>query len=120
MGDLTKNLSRHEIKCKCGKCSQDTIDYELVKYFQMVCDECANVKQLDRVVATITSGDRCEAHNKAVGGKPNSKHLTSKAIDFMVEGYTAEELIVIAGLVLPVGKFYAYSPAKGVMHLQLK
>ena len=120
MGDLSKNLSRKEILCKCGKCLQDTIDHEIVTYFQMVCDECAELKQLERLTATITSGNRCEAHNKASGGKPTSKHLTSKAIDFMVKGYTAEELLVVAGLVLPVGKFYAYSPAKGVMHLQLK
>jgi uncharacterized protein YcbK (DUF882 family) len=120
MGDLSKNLSRHEIKCKCGKCTQDTIDYEIVKYFQIVCDECANVKGLDKVTVIVTSGNRCVEHNAKEGGKPTSKHLIGKAIDFKVKGYTAEELIVIAGLVLPVGKFYAYSPAEGVMHLQLK
>jgi uncharacterized protein YcbK (DUF882 family) len=119
MGDLTKNLSRNEIKCKCGKCSQDTIDYEIVKYFQLVCDECARLSNTDKVVATITSGNRCESHNAKEGGKPDSKHLKGKAIDFIVRGFDEKKLLVICGLVLPVGKFYAYSPAKGVVHLQL-
>ena len=30
MGDLTKNISRYEIACKCG-CGFDTIDIEVVR-----------------------------------------------------------------------------------------
>jgi len=118
MGDLTTNVSRKEIKCKCGKCSFDTIDYMILNYAQDVFDECSNLLG-KKCIVTITSGCRCEAHNKAVGGKPTSKHAQGKAIDFMVKGFDESKLLVICGLVLPVGKFYAYSPAKGVVHLQL-
>jgi uncharacterized protein YcbK (DUF882 family) len=118
MGDLTTNVSRHEIKCKCGKCSFDTIDYQILTYAQDVFDECSNLLG-KKCIVTITSGCRCEAHNKSVGGKPTSKHTQGKAIDFMVRGFDEAKLLVICGLVLPVGKFYSYSPAKGVVHLQL-
>jgi uncharacterized protein YcbK (DUF882 family) len=113
-------LSKSEIECNCG-CGQCIINDTILDYFQLVCDECANLSQVEKVTAIITSGNRCVTYNatKKVGGKPTSKHLTGKAIDFMVKGFTAEQLIVIAGLVLPIGKFYAYSPAKGVVHLQL-
>lgn len=32
----------------------------------------------------VTSGYRCEALNKAVGGKPNSQHMLGEAVDFFV------------------------------------
>jgi uncharacterized protein YcbK (DUF882 family) len=33
----------------------------------------------------ITSGFRCPEHNKAVGGKPESAHLTGEAWDILAE-----------------------------------
>lgn len=33
---------------------------------------------------SITSGYRCEKHNKAVGGAPRSKHLSGIAVDIIV------------------------------------
>lgn len=48
------------------------------------------------VVIYITSGVRCEKHNKEVGGVSNSKHLTGEATDIKVkvngELYTHERL----------------------------
>lgn len=35
----------------------------------------------------ISSGYRCPALNKAVGGQPNSQHLTGQAVDFIAPGY---------------------------------
>ena len=119
MGDLRQNISKSEVSCNCG-CGQCIINDKILDYFQLVCDECARLTNVEKVTAIITSGNRCEKWNHQEGGKPTSKHLTGQAIDFMVKGFSEHQLIVIAGLVLPVGKFYAYSPAKGVMHLQLK
>ena len=34
----------------------------------------------------INSGYRCEAHNKVVGGSPNSQHLLGKAADIVIQG----------------------------------
>ena len=44
----------------------------------------------------ITSGYRSEAHNRAVGGAPNSLHLKGRAVDISVRGRDALELIVLA------------------------
>lgn len=41
----------------------------------------------------ITSGARCESHNKAVGGKENSAHVTGEAFD--VKYYTSREAFLI-------------------------
>jgi uncharacterized protein YcbK (DUF882 family) len=34
----------------------------------------------------INSGFRCPAHNAAVGGKPDSAHLTGEAADIFISG----------------------------------
>lgn len=34
----------------------------------------------------VTSGYRCEEHNKAVGGAQESQHLFGKAVDIVVSG----------------------------------
>jgi len=118
MGNLSKNLSKSELTCKCNKCGQCIINDRLINYSQMVFDECSQLLG-KKCIVTVTSGNRCKAHNAKVGGKPTSRHIKGEAIDFMVKGFTESQLLVICGLVLPVGKFYAYSPAKGVVHLQL-
>ena len=57
------------------------------------------IKVADRVrahfgsAAIVSSGVRCEVHNANVGGVPNSRHLTGKAMDFCVVGKTAEQVL---------------------------
>ena len=51
---------------------------------------CRNVLEPTRVSfgapIYITSGYRCQALNKAVGGKPTSQHLRGEAADLQVQG----------------------------------
>ena len=51
---------------------------------------CLNVLEPSRVAfgapIYITSGYRCQALNKAVGGKPTSQHLRGEAADLQVKG----------------------------------
>lgn len=41
----------------------------------------------------ISSGFRTEAHNKLVGGVPNSLHCVGLAVDFSIPGMSASEII---------------------------
>jgi len=75
---LSKNFFREEFACKDG-CGKDTVDSELIDVLQDVRDEFLRP-------VSVNSGNRCEAHNKAVGGSDNSMHLYSKAADIRV-GY---------------------------------
>jgi len=72
-------------------------DWEKVKYFkkiEFVCPCCGRcemdkeliwkldlLRELVGEPLIIESGYRCERHNKAVGGAPNSAHLRGKAVD---------------------------------------
>jgi len=80
MGDLSQHFDRSEFACKCD-CGQVTVDHELI-----VVLEWLRVKTGARI--TVTSGNRCKAHNKAIGGANASKHLYSIAADIKVEGYS--------------------------------
>ena len=84
MNDLSNNFSRSEFECKCG-CGFDTVDVELIK----VLEEARTY--FDSPIS-INSGNRCEEHNKAMGGSPNSQHLTGKAADIRVVGISSDEV----------------------------
>jgi uncharacterized protein YcbK (DUF882 family) len=81
---MTKNFKRSEFACKC--CGLDTIDAELVNQLQILRD------RIGRPIH-VNSGIRCEAHNREVGGKPNSQHLLGKAADIRVAGMRTRELV---------------------------
>jgi uncharacterized protein YcbK (DUF882 family) len=72
-------FGRHEFACKCG-CGFDVVDVELLAVLEYVRDH------FERRPVIITSGCRCEMHNKTVGGSPRSQHLLGKAADFKVVG----------------------------------
>lgn len=72
---ITDHFYESEFECKCGQCKvKGSIDLELVKKLQKV-----RIKYGQPI--RITSGFRCEEHNKRVGGSPNSRHLFGEAAD---------------------------------------
>lgn len=83
---LTKNLSLSEFACNCKNAcpAKETADYRLVQVLQKTVDYFES--QLGCTVRiVITSGNRCVAHNKAVGGAANSKHVAMIAADIQLE-----------------------------------
>ena len=85
---LTKNISRHEINCKCELCSItpfDVADYELITAVQDAVDFFVAKEKADKGVLIITSGNRCPQHNRTIGGADNSQHLYGKAMDFIIK-----------------------------------
>lgn len=75
---------RSEFECNCG-CGYDTVDVDLVKVLEFV-------REYYGKPVTITSGCRCESHNKKCGGSSRSQHLIGKAADFVVKGVSPEEV----------------------------
>ena len=79
MGDLTKHFSRHEFKCNCEECDQDTADVDLLRLLE-------KIRANFRAPIKITSANRCPDYNEKVGGSKNSQHLKSRAADIIVIG----------------------------------
>lgn len=85
MGALSRNFSRSEFKCKCGKCSCDNVDQRLV-------DGLQELRDIIGEPIIINSAVRCPEHNKAVGGVSDSQHVKGKAADIRVDGMTPKKL----------------------------
>ena len=100
MGDITKNLSREEVACRCG-CGWDTFDYKIATAFQLICDAVSDELKT-KCIAIIHSGCRCENHNQKIGGNPRSFHVKGKAIDFHIKYYAIDDLYAMARKVLPM------------------
>jgi len=90
MGDLSNHLSRHEVGCKCG-CGFDAADTELIDVLEHVMNHFETLKA-GRLKLFINSWNRCEKHNKFVGGAPSSKHVKGTACDFRVENIHEDEV----------------------------
>ena len=76
-----------EFACSC--CGKNKIDPQFVKKL----DEA---RRLAKIPFIITSGYRCEKHNKEVGGKADSAHLKGVAADISCQTSTSRYLIVNA------------------------
>lgn len=81
---LSANFRVREFSCKCG-CGRTLVDDKLVAFLQQIRDHFG-------VSVNITSGCRCAAHNKTVGGDPNSSHMQGMAADIVVKGIHPKEV----------------------------
>jgi len=97
MGDLSKNFSRYEFTCKCG-CGFDKINPKIVE----LCQELRDFIGEDEPII-ITSGCRCETHNKDIGST-SVNHIHGNAADMKTPKghrylwYKAKELYEQGGL----------------------
>lgn len=80
-----KYFKDSEFTCKCG-CGLN-LQKDGIK---RIADE---IREHFGKPATITSGTRCEKHNKEVGGVSNSWHMKGNAIDIVVSGVSGNELV---------------------------
>ena len=86
MSKLTEHFTSSEMNCPCMDCidndSGKGIDRGLVDALEVV-------RLVYDQPIHITSGVRCEQHNKDVGGKSTSEHLDGKAVDIRVDNSRA-------------------------------
>lgn len=96
MGDLTKNISRHELACHCG-CGLDSMDCETVCVVQDLCDFFTIMKG-KKVTLIITSAARCFEYNRkpvsegGPGSNDNSQHPRCRAMDIKIVDVSPDEV----------------------------
>ena len=81
---INKYFKRNEFACNCG-CGFDAVDKELL-------DVLTDVREYYNKPVIITGPNRCQAHNRKVGGASNSQHTKAMAVDFKVKGIHADEV----------------------------
>ena len=89
---MSKNFQYAEFSCKC--CKYTIINNHLQAILELV---RAHFKQ----PVTITSATRCKTHNKNVGGKDASRHLTGEAADIVVKSTNPQKVYDYINSIFP-------------------
>ena len=88
-----KYFKMSEFACKCG-CGESNMNSTLLKMLDMA-------RGMANVPFVITSGYRCEKHNKAIGGSETSSHTKGLAVDIRTS--TSSERHAILRYVIMAG-----------------
>lgn len=108
-------FARHEFRCPC--CGRGAVALALVLALE-------DVRSLYGRPVRITSGWRCEPHNREVGGHPQSRHLIGCAADLAPLYRDRDRWDHLRLAVVEVARRYGadwstYSdPARQVIHFQ--
>lgn len=111
-GDI-QYFDRWEFACKCGKCGGFPAEPKETL-----------VRTADRVrghfgaAAIVSSGIRCTKHNAKVGGVSNSRHLSGKAMDFCVSGFSATAVLSFVRKQPEIR--YAYAIDSNFVHMDVE
>jgi len=106
-GDFWKDIryfSRSDpyIACPCGACGG--FPAEPTEKLMRLADR---IRAQAGVPMLPSSTVRCPAHNAAVGGVASSRHLTGRAMDFSIRGWTAEKTLALVRQQKEVNYAYA-------------
>lgn len=87
-----KYFTRDEpyIACPCGRCGGFPV--EPAEKLMRLADA---VREAAGKPMVPTSTVRCDAHNAEVGGVPTSRHKLGHAMDFVIPGLTAAQILAI-------------------------
>ncbi len=102
-----------EFRCPCPRCGGFPAEPEETL-----------VRLADRVrgyfgkPVIISSGVRCAAHNREVGGVAGSRHVSGKAMDFCVSGFSAGAVLDYVGKLSEV--HYAYAIDESFVHMDVE
>lgn len=91
--DSVKYFSKKEFACKCGGRYCNGYPAPISENLMRVLD---TIREMAGTKCIISSGLRCDTHNRNVGGVPNSWHRQGKAADFALVGKSAKETIKYA------------------------
>jgi hypothetical protein len=75
-----------EFDCKCG-CKTGTMNEEVLA-------RLSTARFVSKIPFIITSGLRCRAHNKCIGGSPSSSHIDGLAVDIKATNSNHRHMIL--------------------------
>lgn len=85
-----KYFDKSEFACKCG--GKHCTGYPVEPQLKLI-RVADSIRKKANKKAIVTSGVRCAKHNASVGGVSNSRHLSGKAMDFRIEGWSSDKLL---------------------------
>lgn len=112
--DSIKYFTRDEpyIACPCGRCGGFPVEpaEKLMRLADAVREDAGKPM-------VPTSTVRCDAHNAEVGGVPTSRHRLGHAMDFVIPGLTAAQILAIVRRQKNV--VYCYAINERAVHMDI-
>lgn len=109
-----KYFTRDEpyIACPCGRCGGFPVEpaEKLMRLADAVREDAGKPM-------VPTSTVRCDAHNAEVGGVPTSRHRLGHAMDFVIPGLTANQILAIVRR--QEGVVYCYAIDGSAVHMDI-
>jgi uncharacterized protein YcbK (DUF882 family) len=87
---ISENFTTQELRCRC--CGEVMVEEDLVNALE-------ELRELVGGPLFVTSGYRCPAHNRAVGGAKNSYHMKGMAADVWSDVVSPKNMAYCATLV---------------------
>ena len=112
--DEIRYFAREEFRCKCKGNHCGGFPAEPEESLVRIADA---LRENAGVPITVSSGVRCQTHNASVGGKYNSRHLTGKAMDFCIRGWTSAKTLALVKQQPEVR--YAYAIDDNFVHMDV-
>lgn len=88
---MTKNFNISEFQCKCGCEMPDDVR----KNIEKLAENLQIVRDIVDEPIKINSAYRCESHNRAIGGVPNSQHVKGNASDVVISSLSPKEVYTL-------------------------
>ncbi len=105
---MYKHFSLREFECKCG-CGKNDVQAVLIEMLD-------KARELAEVPFVVTSGCRCENHNREIGGSEKSGHISGEAADIAVNSRT--RYAVLKGIIK--AGFKRIGVSKDFIHVDIK
>lgn len=108
--ELSPHFNQDEFDCRGEDCCKETL------VSNVLIERLEELRlAIDRPI-TVTSGYRCDKHNKRVGGSLWSMHRKGMAADIYIPGYDLEEL---SNLAIRIG-FKGIGIAERFLHVDVR
>lgn len=109
-----KHFAKSEFRCKCGRyCNGFPVEPE-----KLLIEQAEIVRVHYGAPVYVSSGVRCAQHNANVGGVEGSRHRRGKAMDFRVEGKSANTVLKYVKTLPNIR--YAYAIDGSYVHMDIQ
>lgn len=117
MGTISRNFDVVDFQCRCAACAENpsrpVTDKLLVNIVQNLRDRMGKP-------IIVSCGVRCEAHNRAVGGAPDSRHLPHHRDAVDIAYSSSQEAYELVYHAMISGNFTCIEACKRHIHLDIR
>ena len=115
MSRYSPNFTKIELNCKCGCKTPANIEANLTR----LAEQLELLRRHIGLPLQVTSGYRCEEHNRLCGGAPESQHTQGLAADGWVRGKTPAQ-VRDAALRVSLFRMGGIGLYKGWVHVDIR